>query len=173
MCLNTRGFFFFLLVVIGAMLLAGCSSKNDAASIRLMIDKGAEAAQDHDIAGILDLATEDLLAQPGDLDRRGIKAVLWRTFQYYGPLRVLYPRPVIDINDDASQASAQLPFLIVKKEKVFPELETLANDVMAWLDAVGENADLYQFTLALKKQDHQWRVYRVQLKRFTGLGFQE
>ena len=84
-------------------------------------------AEDHDIAGILALTTEDVRAMPMDLDRRGIKGVLWRTFKYYGPMKILYPRPNIELNEAGNQASARVPFLIVKKSRHF---QALINCVM-------------------------------------------
>ena len=150
-----------------------CSEQDDVEAIRVLIKKGASLAEEHDIAGILELASQDLRAMPGDLDRRGTKGVLWRAFRYYGPLKVFYPRPDVEMKEDANQASAQLPFLIVKREQTFPGLEELHNDPLAWLEEVGRNADLYRLRLQLIKQDSDWLVNRAYLERFTGLGFQE
>jgi len=128
-------------------------------------------AEDHDIAGILALTTEDVRAMPMDLDRRGIKGVLWRTFKYYGPMKILYPRPNIELNEAGNQASARVPFLIVKKEQTFPGLDQLRDDPLAWLEAIGDNADLYKLSLTIIKQDGDWRVQRTLIERFTGMGF--
>ena len=98
----------------------GCSSSDDGEKIRALIAKGAALAEAHDIAGILELAIGDVRAMPMELDRRGIKGVLWRTFNYYGPLKVLYPRPGIELKDDGNEGSATFPFLIVKKEQRIP-----------------------------------------------------
>ena len=141
--------------------------------IRALVQKGASLAEEHDIAGILDLASQDLQAMPGDLDRRGVKAVLWRAFKYYGPLKVLHPRPDVEMKKNMNQASAQLPFLIIKKEHTYPDLDKLRDDPLSWLEEVGENADLYRLRLKLTKYDGQWLVNRVVLERFTGLGFKE
>lgn len=150
-----------------------CSKQDDVEAIRALIKKGARSAEEHDIGGILELASQDLRAMPGDLDRRGIKGVLWRAFRHYGPLKVLHPRPDVEMNEDANQASAQLPFLIVKREQTFPGLEKAYNDPLVWLDEVGENADLYRLRLELTKPDSDWLVNRAYLERFTGMGFDE
>ncbi len=157
------------LMVWGAIL--ACSEKDDTKALRDLIHKGKTLAEANDIAGILDLATEDVRAMPMDLDRRGIRAVLWRTFRYYGPLKILYPRPKIKVNDAGDHASARFPLLIVKKEQTFPGLDPLREDPLAWLDAIGEHADLYHLSLTLTKSSGKWRVRQSTLQRFTGLGF--
>lgn len=106
-----------------------------------------------------------------NLDQRGIKGVLWRTFNYYGLLKILYPRPKIEFNDAGDQASARFPFLIVKKEQMIPGLDQLRDDPLAWLEAIGENVDLYHLSLQLIKQGGRWRVRQTAIERFTGKGF--
>jgi hypothetical protein len=130
-------------------------------------------AENHDIRGILELASEDLRALPGELDRREVKGVLWRAFRYYGALKVIHPRPAAEVTKQGDHASAQFPFLIVKKEHSFPRLEELYNDPQGWLEEVGENADLYRLKLHLIKKEGDWLVNEVHLERFTGLGFKE
>jgi hypothetical protein len=107
-----------------------------------------------------------------NLDRRGIRAVLWRTFNYYGPLAVFYPRPEIEINAAAGEASVRFPFLIVRKEHDMPGLETLRDDPVAWIEAVGDKADLYSLQLDWIKRDGEWVVDRAFLERFSGRGFE-
>lgn len=150
-----------------------CSRPADDEKIRTLIAKGAASAEAHDIAGILELATGDVRAMPMDLDRRGIKGILWRTFNYYGPLKILYPRPDVEIDEDGNAAAVRLPFLIVKKELDFPNLESLRDDPMAWIEAVGETADLYRIRLSFTRQDGAWLVHQAILERFTGVGFEK
>lgn len=160
-----------IVLVVCSVLLA-CAGKDDTAAIRELIAKGKALAEAHDISGLLDLTTDDVRATPMDLDRRGIKGLLWRTFNYYGPMNIVYPRPDIEIQKNATDASASFPFLILKKERTLPGLEALRDDPKAWIDAIGENADLYRLQLQLKRQDRKWLVNRVGLERFTGLGFE-
>lgn len=155
------------------LLCATCAEKDDETTIRALIDKGAVLAETHDIAAILDLTTGDVRAMPLDLDRRGIKAILWRTFNYYGPLRILYPRPSIEVKGEYNEASAQIPFLIVKKEQTIPDLEGLRDDPVAWIEALGDAADLYRIRLVLARQNGDWLIDQVFLNRFTGVGFEE
>lgn len=159
-------------VVVCAIFLA-CSKQDDAEKARLLIAKGAVLAEAHDIAGLLQLASEDIRASPMDLDRRGIKGVLWRTFNYYGPFEILYPRPGIEVKNEANEASVQFPFLIVKKEQIIPDLDKFRADPKAWIQALGQTADLYHLRLQLTKQDGDWLVAQANLERFTGVGFEE
>ncbi len=172
--LNHKWILWYVLFALGiCAVCVSCSEQDDVEAIRALVEKGAGLAEEHDIAGILELASHDLQAMPGDLDRRGVKRVLWRAFRYYGALKVLHPRPDIEMKEDGNRASAQLPFLIVKREQTFPGLEKLYNNPLAWLEEVGENADLYRLKLQLTKQDSDWLVNRAYLERFTGLGFRE
>ena len=109
---------------------------------------------------------------PMNLDRRGIRAVLWRTFNDYGPLAVFHPRPEIEINAVAGEASTRFPFLIVRKEHDMPGLDALRDDPMAWTEAVGDKADLYNLQLEWIEEDGEWVVDRAFLERFSGRGFE-
>jgi hypothetical protein len=159
-------------IFMACTLWAGCTSRDDAESIRTLIAKGAALAEAHDINGMLDLASADVRAMPMALDRRAVKGVLWRTFKYYGPLKVLYPRPFVDMVTNDNEASAQFPFLIVKKGQPLKNLDGLRDDPMAWIGAIGKSADLYRLRLQLIKQDGDWLVDRAVLERFTGVGFE-
>jgi hypothetical protein len=160
-----------IVLVVGSVLLA-CAGKDDTAAIRELIANGEALAEAHDISGLLDLTTDDVRAMPMDLDRRGIRGLLWRIFNYYGPMNIVYPRPDIEIQKNATDASASFPFLILKKERTLPGLEELRDDPKAWIEAIGETVDLYRFQLQLKRRDRKWLVNHVRLERFTGLGFE-
>ncbi len=163
----------FILVMICMGAFWACTEKDATVQIRELIATGAVLAQDHDIGGLLDLTTEDVRAMPMDLGRSGIKGLLWRTFNYYGPLKVLYPRVSVEIEEGGKAAQASTPFLIVKQEQTFPGLDTLRDDPLAWLDGIGENADLYRLKLELTRTGNDWRVHHATVERFTGLGFAE
>lgn len=159
-------------VVACLALCVSCSRGDDAEQIRTQITKGAELAESHDIGGLLRLAARDVVAMPMNLDRSGIRAVLWRTFKTYGPLAVFYPRPEIEVNPAAGEASTRFPFLIVRKAHDLPGLETLRDDPMAWIEAVGDTADLYNLQLEWIRKDGEWVVDRAFLERFGGRGFE-
>jgi hypothetical protein len=151
--------------------LSACIQDDDGEAIRALIQQGALLAEAHDMGGLLDLASEDFRAVPGDLDRNGVKGILWRAFQYYGNFNVLYPRPGVTVSEDGRNGSARCPFLIVKGDAALPKLRELYDDPQAWVKEAGEKADLYLMTLTLRKKGGDWLVQKAQLERFTGLGF--
>ncbi len=146
------------------MLCMACSRDDDAETIRKHIAEGAALAEAHEIGDLLNLTTEDVRAM--DMDRRGIKGVLWRVFRQYGGFALLYPRPTITIAEGARDASTQFPFLIVRKTIDIPGLQHLREDPLAWVDAVGDQADLYRLRLEWIKQDGNWLVDHAHLERF-------
>lgn len=162
-----------LLLLCTCLLWLSCSDTDDTAAIRRLIAKGADLAEAHDIGGIMGLATRDMRAMPGDLNRRAVRGVLWNAFNHYGRLKVLYPRAEVEVAEGATRASARFPFVIVRKEQTIPGLEALVDDPLAWLETVGDNADVYRLTLQLAKQGGEWAVDHARLERFSGIGFEE
>ena len=167
---NTITLFVIALVLVSFL---SCSTGDDADAIRKLIDKGVALAEKHDISELMKLAGEDFIALPGNLDRRSTSAFLWRAFNYYGAIKIIHPRPSMEVAEDGKKASAGLPFLIVREDMSFPKLKDLAGDPKRWLEEVGENADLYRLDLELRKEKERWMVGKAILKRFTGLSFKE
>jgi hypothetical protein len=162
-----------ILLTILFLFVISCAEKDDEAAIRALIKKGAELAEDHDVSGILELTTEDVVALPGRHNRLEIKRIIWSAFMHYGKLRVLYPKPSVDLSDTENGASCRIYLLIVKKEQTLPALKELYNDPKRWLEEVGENADLYQINLQLLKKDGTWLVQKAHLEGFKGVGFSD
>jgi hypothetical protein len=160
-----------ILWAIFFVLVASCSPKDEVAAIREVIKKGAELAEDHDVGGIMDLTTADVVALPGQHNRLEIKRIIWAALMHYGKLKVLYPEPTVDITSNDSSASARVYFLIVKKDRNLPELKELYKDPRRWLEEVSENADLYQLNLQLLKKNGDWLVKQAHLEGFKGIGF--
>ena len=162
-----------VLLNVGALILASafCSPKDDERALRELVEKAARFAEQHDIGGIMDLATANFQAQPGDLDRRGSKGILFMTFRHYGELKVFHPQPSVDLESGEGGPSVSVPFLIVKKDQSLPELKELYSDPKGWVEKAGEVADLYRFKLKVAKVDGNWLVKRAYLERFTGMGF--
>ena len=161
----------FLLGVL--LLVVSCSSKDDVAAITEVVKKGVSLGEAHDIGGISKLTTEDFIALPGKLDRRETKRILFMAFHHYGQFKVLYPRPGVEVKPDRRTGSATFPFLIVKNEASIPGLKELYENPKKWLEAVGENADLYRLKLELVRDGGDWLVSQVLLQRFTGVSFAE
>ena len=121
----------------------------------------------------MNLTTEDFLALPGELGRQETRRVLFLAFRHYQDFKILYPRPSIDLRPDKQSASAVFPFLIVKKETTIPKLNELYEDPQRWLEAVGENADLYRLKLECTKHNGEWLVKQARVESFTGMSFSE
>jgi hypothetical protein len=159
-------FFFFF----GA---AACSQKDDFQVIRELIKEGAELAEEHNVSGIMELTTEDVVALPGHHNRLAIKRILFSVFMHYGKLKVLYPKPSVDLSTTDNSATCTIYLLIVKKDRTIPDLKDLYEQPRRWLETVGENADLFQIKLQLLKKDGKWLVKQAHLEGFKGLGFSE
>ena len=152
---------------------AACSQKDDVQAIRGLIKDGAKLAEDHDVSGIMELATEDVVALPGHHNRLEIKRLIFAALMHYGKLKVLYPKPSVDLSTTDNSATGMIYLLIVKKDRVIPDLKDLYNDPRRWLETVGENADLFQIKLQLLKKSGKWLVKQAHLEGFKGLGFSE
>jgi hypothetical protein len=145
-----------------------CSEKDDAQIVRDIIGKCAKLAEQKQIGELLDFATKDFQAQPGRHDARSVKGILFVTFQQYGRFEIHYPRPKVTVSPDGNEADATVFFLIVRQDLAIPGLRELYQDPQGWLEAVGENADLYELELKWVKKDGEWLVRRAYLEGFRG-----
>lgn len=161
-----------LLGLICILLQTSCRDRDEAEAVRRLIDKGARLAEKHDAGGLLELATPDFSADPGGRDRAETRSILWMAFRHYRDFRILYPRPAIG-REGENVASATIYFLIVRKDRTYPELKNLYGDPEGWLEEIGENADLYRLTLHLIRKEGEWLAKRAHLEPFRGSGFGE
>ena len=162
-----------LLLLALCFFLTSCTHKDDTNAIRQLIKQGALCAENHDIRGLIKLTTEDFLAMPGQHDHNGVRRILWMAFRHYQEFKVMYPQPNVELESNGLNASATIYFVIVKKDVSFPQLIELHKDPQGWLEAAGENVDLYRLTLELLKKNKDWLVTRAHLELFRGLGFGE
>lgn len=149
---------------------SACSQKDDATAIRNLVQKGAELAEAHDLSGLMALATEDIVGQPGAHNRVAIKRIIWLALKHYGQIKILYPKPSVRFAAENNRASCGIYLLIVKKDRVIPDLKDLYDDPKGWIETVGDNADLYQLDLELHKTEDRWRIRRARLETFKGAG---
>ena len=170
---RTKGTICTLVGVVLFLLASACSQDDDVAAIRALIQKGTTLAEAHDISGIMALTTEDITAQSGAYNRLEIKRIIWSALMHYGQMNILYPKPSVDLHSENSLASCGMFFLIVRKDRVLPDLKDLYDDPQGWIETVGDNADLYQLKLDLRKTDSGWRVNRAHIEPFRGMGFSE
>lgn len=122
---------------------------------------------------MMELATEDFLAQPGNINRREVRKFIWLVFRKYGEFRILYPEPAIELAADNQSADATVHFLIAKKEQSVPKLEKLYKDPQRWIEEVSQNADLYRLNLKLLQMNGDWLVSITEVEPFRGFGFSE
>ncbi|MBN2124239.1 MAG: hypothetical protein JW821_08095 [Deltaproteobacteria bacterium] len=162
-----------LLAVAVLLCVPCCSGSDDVTAIRNVVKEGVRLGEKHALGEIFDLTTEDFTALPGKLDRRETRRILFLAFRHYGEFKVLYPDPDVEVPPDRLSAKAVFPFLIVKKDVTFPNLKDLVGDPQRWLEAVGENADLYRLKLDLVKEGGKWLVRQALLQRFTGSSFEK
>ena len=161
------------MVFIFFFLVAACSQKDDVQVIRGLIKEGAKLAEDHNVSGIMELTTEDVVALPGHHNRLEIKRLIFSAFMHYGKLKVLYPKPSVDLSTTDNSATCMIYLLIVKKDRTIPDVKDLYEEPRRWLETVGENADLFQIKLQLLKKSGKWLVKQAHLEGFKGLGFSE
>jgi hypothetical protein len=152
--------------LIFVVFLASCSQKDNAQVVRDIIGQCARLAEQKQVGGLLDFASEEFQAQPGRYNKRSVKGILFAAFQRYGRFEIHYPRPVVKISPDGNEAEAAIFFLIVSKDRKIPGLKELYEDPQSWLEAVGEKADLYQLELQWVEVDGKWLVRRAYLHRF-------
>ncbi len=153
------------------VLLPSCTNRDEADEVRRLIEKGARLAEEHDVGGLMELTSEGFLALPGNRDRAQVRGILWMAFRHYRRFRILYPVPGVNLEEDGGAASATVHFLIVREDRSYPELKDLYEDPGGWLDAVGDNADLYRLRLDLTKARGGWLATRAHLEPFKGYGF--
>ena len=154
-----------LLGTVCLFIAAGCGHNDEVAVIRDQIQKGAALAEAHDINGLMKLAAEDIVVNPGGYNRREIKRIIWAVLRHYGHIKIIYPRPSVDLSND-NQASCGLVFLIVKKNRVIPDVKELYDDPQAWIETVGANADLYRLKFEMLKTNKGWQVKNAYLETF-------
>jgi len=159
------------LLIILMILTFSCSKEDEAVVIHSLIEKGAALAEAQDVKGLMSLTSMNFSARPGQHNRQKTGEILWMAFKHYGPFKVLYPKPSIDVEKAKQTASGSIYFMIVKKEISYPDLKELYSDPKAWLAKAGENADLYRLNLGFKKYRGEWLVESAHLEPFKGLGF--
>lgn len=160
-----------ILFSIPFLLFVSCSKEDETEKILSLIKQGAALAEKHDAIGLMEFTTQDFVAQPGQHGSREVRRILWFAFRHYRDFRVMYPEPKVELEASGHGASAKVYFLIVRKERSFPELKDLYKNPQRWLEQVGENADLYRLKLDLLKKNGDWLIRRALLEPFRGVGF--
>jgi hypothetical protein len=157
---------YLIALCLGAIVLSACSKKDDTEAIRQLIVKGAVLAEKKQLGDLMDLATPEFIALPGNHDAQTAKGILFGAFMHYGKFKIHFPRPTVEMASDGNSADATVHFLIVRQNQSIPGLKELYDDPRKWMETVGEKADLYQLKLAMVKDGGEWLVNTAELEGF-------
>jgi hypothetical protein len=149
---------------------SGCEEEDDEKALVGMINKAADLAAAHELGELMAMTTDDFVARPGHRTRQEVKGILLMAFRRYGEFSVEHPAPSVEVSPSALTATADLPFLIVRKGVELPDLSDLYEDPQGWVEAVGEKADAYHSKLSFRKTDDGWRVEKVKIQGTRGVG---
>ncbi|MFO8070619.1 MAG: hypothetical protein R6V85_01980 [Polyangia bacterium] len=150
---------------------SSCEEQDGETAIRQLISRAASLAERHELGELMRMTTQDVTARPGRMSRAEIKGALLVAFRRYGQFSIEHPRPSVEVEEDGVEASADLPFLVVRENREVPDLKDLYDDPQRWLEEVGELADLYFLDLRLIKEEDAWRVEGVRIRGTRGRGF--
>jgi len=157
--------------IIAILFLFSCSGSDDEEAILNLIKQGAKLAEEQSVSDLMEFTSDDFIAMPGRHDRRKVKRILWLVFKHYKKFKILYPEPSIEIEEKGSKAAAKIYFMIVKRDRSFPELEDFIKDPQGWVEEVGEKADLYQLDLKFSKSSGDWLINGAKARSFKGYRF--
>jgi hypothetical protein len=160
-----------LLVLCTGLSCGLCSSSSDEEQIRKLIDQMVDLAEKHDIGGLEDLASEDLVVRPWSMRRGEFKRWLFVAFRRYGDFKLHFPRPGVEIDEQQGTATASIYFLMLSGGKAVPDLQELKDRPDEWLDKAMNLTNLFKLTLGLSKIDGDWLVSAAHFKRLKGLSF--
>ena len=153
-----------LLLVVTVAFIFGCEKPDDIAQIRAIVLQIGESAERHDINGMLEHATNDFTANPGNSDEQRVRGVLLISLRRYGKFQVKHPEPGIRLGKDKNTADVSLPFLIVREGQQMPDLSSVADDPAAWLDQVGDAVgDPYTLELDFTKTGDGWKIRSAEI----------
>lgn len=155
-----------------ALVLGGCSScrgRDDEKEIRDLIERAARMAEKHDVGGLMKLTTRRFEADPGAHDRDGTRSVLMYAFHRYGSFVIMYARPSVEIDPSGLDASARVPFIVVREGRPIPDLGRLYESPEQWVEEAGRSTDPYNLELWLQKLDGEWKVDRARIEGLRGL----
>lgn len=151
-----------LFFMIGFLFLLGCKETDDKAEIRALFAEVAEAAQKHDVAGMMEHATKDFEAHPGAREQSEVRPALFIMLKRFGNFQVKYPSISPDISADALTATVKVPIVIAQNQPKEDGLEEGGEDIEAWADAMrAKFGDPYYFEFRLKKVSGKWKVWQA------------
>jgi hypothetical protein len=151
--------------------LLSCSGSDDEEAILNLIKEGARLAEEQNVSELMAFTYDDFIASPGRHDRGKVKRILWLVFKRYKKFKILYPEPTIEIEENGSKAVVKIYFVIVRRDRSFPELKDFIKDPQGWIEEVGNKADLYQLDLELSKSGGEWLIEGARARSLKGQRF--
>jgi len=153
--------------ILSLYLLTACSKTPSEEAIHLLIKDGVNMAESHDLGGMMDLLEDGFIAGPGHHPKPEVRRILFVMLKRYGKFRIVHPRPSIKLSEDEQSAIVKMNFLIANKQKLFPELELLYTEPVAWLESVDKSADLYTLSMELGAESGEWLLKRARITGFA------
>jgi hypothetical protein len=170
---NVATFLGFVVAIAAVSILGatGCEKPDDVTQIRTLIDTAVDAAENHDINGMMEHVTGDFRVNPGNRDEQAARGVLLIALRRFGRFDVKYPVPAITVDPDGVTATASVPFLVVPEAKEFPDLTAVRDDPTKWLEQAGDAmGEPYRLTFELTKASGDWLVRSATLQSTRSLG---
>jgi len=164
--LTLAGFLFAATLLSGCK---GCAQEDDEAKIRALIEKGRTLSEEHDVKGVMDLATKDFTAVPQGMTRQEVSVTLLMAFRKYEDFTIHFPRPSVTVEPSKTEAQANITFIVVRRGEAVPDLGSLVDDPQTWLAKASKIADPYELKLWLVKEDGEWKANRAQLSGMRSL----
>ena len=162
-----------LVIVAASLSVSGCKcgeeETDDETQIRAIIQKAATLAENHDVNGLMDLATGDFTAEPGQKDRQNVRGILFVAFRKYRKFKVKFPRPSVEVEPGGNNAEASTPFMIVRQGGDSPELSDGTDDPAGWLEKVAGVGDVYRIELSFVREDGEWLVQSSSLQGYRNI----
>ena len=143
---------------------SGCEEPDDEQQIRALIAEAVSLAEQNDLGGLMETATDGFVVEPGSVSRQEVKGTLLLAFRRYGRFSVVHPTPDVTLAEDGRSATAELPFLVVRDGEAAPDLGELADDPERWFEGVAEMGDAFYLKLRLEKTDDGWRAAKAWLR---------
>ena len=135
--------------------LPACRGKSEDAKIHALFAKGASAAEDSDVHGVVDLLAENFHA--GDLDRQSIKVFLAARLLRGEKVTVVRRDEAIKVEGDAATASFDAGLFSGERAHL--------------KGAVPSRMGTYHFDLTLAKISGEWKVTKAEYREIPAAQF--
>ncbi len=158
---------YLLLFLTFLAILPACEKESsDEEQIRALVTEAVDRAQKHDSSALVDLTTNEFRADPGNRNRQDVSGILLIAFRRYGTFQVKHPDYSVSIDENGRDASASIPFLIVREgQQNKTNFDELNANPQSWVDAATSAlGDPYTLEIDFKKLRDEWKVNAVTIR---------